>query len=197
MEEKQLTELESLNIIQQMIRVAKEERQESGAGWLIWGWLLFLASISSAILSFLNLGIYISWVWSSILVAGLIIYIVSHVLPNRRIPVKTYVQELLDRIGTGFFISLFVIVFASYLGGGAFGFGYYYILYAFWMFIYGSVLRFQPLIIGAIVNWIAAIAIFLIQDFMYDMVVSSVAVLIGYLIPGYKLRAEYRKKMKP
>jgi hypothetical protein len=42
MEEQKITEHESLQLIQQMIRVAKEDHRENGDGWLIWGWLLSL-----------------------------------------------------------------------------------------------------------------------------------------------------------
>ncbi|MEO5648203.1 MAG: hypothetical protein ABIQ56_07550, partial [Chitinophagaceae bacterium] len=71
---------------------------------------------------------------------------------------------------------------------------YYYILYAFWMYIHGSAIRFKPLIIGAYVNWTAAIGIFLVKDFAIAMLISSVAILVGYLIPGYMLRSEYKRK---
>ena len=196
MEERNITEKESLHLIQQMIQVAKEEHRENGDGWLIWGWLLFLASISSAILAYLEIRGYIAWIWSGILVIGLVIYLVFHVLTRRDERVKTYVQELLDRIGAGFFISLFAIVAAGFILNSSYSFGYYYILYAFWMFIHGSAIRFRPLIIGAYVNWLAAIAIFLLHDLAQIMAVSAIAVLIGYLIPGYMLRAEYRKKMR-
>lgn len=196
MEERNITEKESLHLIQQMIQVAKEEHRENGDGWLIWGWLLFLASISSAILAYVEIRGYIAWIWSGILVIGLVIYLVFHVLTRRDERVKTYVQELLDRIGAGFFISLFAIVAAGFILNSSYSFGYYYILYAFWMFIHGSAIRFRPLIIGAYVNWLAAIAIFLLHDLAQIMAVSAIAVLIGYLIPGYMLRAEYRKKMR-
>ena len=196
MEEKKMTEEESLHLIHQMIQVAKADHRENVSGWLIWGWLLFIASVSSAILTYMKITGYISWVWSGILVIGVGIYIVFHVMKRRDEKVKTYVQELLDRLGNGFFISLFVIVAASFIVKTSYGFGYYYILYAFWMYIHGSAIRFRPLMVGAYVNWVAAIAIFLIKDTAPIMIVSAIAVLIGYLIPGYMLQAEYRKKMK-
>ena len=45
MEDKQLTEHESLQLIQQMIDTAKEEQKDDGKGWIIWGWLIFSASL--------------------------------------------------------------------------------------------------------------------------------------------------------
>ena len=197
MEEQKITQSESLQLIQRMIQVAREDHRENGDGWLIWGWLLFLASVASAVLAYMELSRYIAWVWSGILIVGGIIYILFHVLRRKDLKVKTYVQEMLDRFGSGFFISLFAIIAAGFINKGSYGFGYYYILYAFWMYIHGNAIRFRPLIIGAYVNWLAAIVIFLLKDTAQVMIVSSVAVLIGYLIPGYMLQAEYRKKLKP
>jgi Flp pilus assembly protein TadB len=196
MEEQKITEQESLQLIQQMIQVARAERREKGDGWLIWGWLLFIASASSAVLAYLQIKGVISWIWIGVLVVGIVLYLLFHILYRKKENVKTYVQELLDRLGTGFFISLFAIVAAGFINKTNIGFGYYYILYAFWMYIHGSSIRFRPLLIGAYVNWIAAIVIFLLDDFGQIMVVSAIAVLIGYLIPGYMLQAEYRKKMR-
>jgi Flp pilus assembly protein TadB len=197
MEEKKLTEKESLDIIQQMIQVAKEDHRETGEGWLIWGWLLFVTSLGSVLFSYTGLERYIGLLWWGMLIAGFLVGVLTYLWERKKnINVRTYVQELLDRSAAGFFISLLIMIAASMMSRVNFAFGYYYILYAFWMFIHGSAIRFRPLIIGAVVNWAAAIAIFIIEDFKYDMMVSAVAVLAGYLIPGYMLRSKYRKKME-
>jgi MFS family permease len=196
MDDKKLSGEESLQLIQQMIQVAKDDHRENGDGWLIWGWLLFVASVASAIMSHTKSSEYISYVWMGMLVIGLVVYMAGRLQKKKHKRVQTYVQELLEKLGTGFFISLFVLIIASNMSNSFFSFGYFYVLYAFWMFIHGSAIRFRPLIIGAIVNWAAAIAIFYIEDFRQDMMISAVAILVGYLIPGYMLRAEYRKKMQ-
>jgi len=190
-----LSHRQSLGIIEQMIATAKDDHRENGDGWLLWGWLLFGASISSVVLMELNQRTYISWVWTGMLFIGLAIGLgLAFLRPKRRV-VTTFVSELLQKIGTGFFISLFALVAASFITGHLSAFGYYYILYAFWMFIQGSALRFRPLIVGAVVNWTAAIAIFLINDFYFTMLISAVAILVGYLIPGYMLRRQYQKSV--
>jgi len=194
MKENPITEEESLGIINQMIRVARHEHQENGEGWLIWGWLLFISSVLSVIFAMMDLGRYIGFTWLAMLLLGLALYIFGHLRKQRNKKVKTYVQELLDKLGTAFFISLFLIIAASNISGTLnFGFGYYYILYAFWMYIHGTAIRFKPLLVGAFVNWAAALAIFLVSDFIYDMMISAVAVLVGYLVPGYMLKAEYKR----
>ncbi len=195
MEEKQISGADSIQIIQQMIGAARDEHQEKGDGWLVWGWLLFIASSSSVIFSYLDLRIYISWVWNGVLILGPVLYLIAIARRPKVSYVRTYVQELLHKIELAFFISLGVVVASSFLGiQSSFGFGYFYMLYAFWMYIHGSALRFRPLIAGAVVNWTAALAIFAIDSFRYDMMVSAVAVLFGYLVPGYLLKAAYKKK---
>ncbi len=195
-EEEQFTHEQGLGLIEQMIAAARNEHREKGEGWLIWGWLLFAASVLSAVFMKTEMQQYIGWVWTAMLIVGLIIGGVLSTVRNRKKEVTTYVQGLLRKFGAGFFISLFVMIAASNINGDSSSFGYYYILYAFWMFSHGSAIRFQPLIIGAIVNWAAALAIFLTPDFFNKMLISAIAILIGYLIPGYMLRNQFQKNVQ-
>lgn len=200
MEEKTITERESFAIIQQMIQTAKEEHSEKGDGWLLWGWLLFLASTLSVIFSYIGWIQYVGYIWNGMLIAVLVGFFWERFSKRKETAVKSYIHVLLIRIGAGFFISLFALIAANFIfykvhpSDTTFPFGYYYILYAFWMFIHGSAIRFRPLIIGAFVNWGAGIAMFLVSEFRFDMMISAAAILIGYLIPGYLLRAAYRKR---
>lgn len=203
--EETFSKQESLKIIEQMIKTAKNEHREKGEGWLLWGWLLFIASTLSAVLVQVRLSGYIGWVWAAM---GLLTFIsfLWELRAKKTQAVKTYVEELLEKFSTGFSISLFAIIAATSIAANvnkddsgqsiAFAFGYFFILYAFWMYIHGSAIRFKPLIIGAIVNWAAAIAIFIVKDFKYAMIISAIAVAVGYLIPGYMLRNLYKKSHK-
>lgn len=197
MEEKKLTGEDSLYLIQQMIQSSRDEHQENGDGWLLWGWLLFSASVASCVMGYTGLREYVGNVWLGMLAVGLIAYAIGFRRKKARTNrVQTYMQGLLNKIQSAFFISLLAILAGSYMSNHSFSFGYFYILYAFWMFIHGSAIRFKPLIVGAFVNWAAALAIFYATDFRHDMMISALAVLIGYLIPGYMLRSEFRKKMQ-
>jgi hypothetical protein len=196
-EEKSFNYRDRLSLIEQMIAVAKDEHRVKGDSWLIWGWLLFVCSIASAVLFKTGLADYIGWIWMSMLVVGIVVFFLIRRQGQKE--VVTYVQGLLRKFSAGFFISLLVTIAASNVDAAdnsaknAFPFGYFYILYAFWMFIYGSAIKFRPLLIGAIVNWAAALAIFLTPDFFYKMIISSAAIMVGYLIPGYMLRNQFKK----
>ena len=203
MEEKEFSGTDSLKLIQQMITVAKEDRSEDGDGWLLWGWLLFGASVASVILDILGYTRYCGTVWLLMLGVGLVIYTIAKLTSKKEVFVKTYIHELVSKIEKAFFISLLAMVAGSMAYGQLYQFGYYYILYAFWMFIHGSSIRFKPLIVGAFVNWAAALAIFAIglsdnrqYHLRYVMIISAVAILVGYLVPGYMLRKEFKSKKK-
>ncbi len=195
MENENFSREDSFAIISKMISQAKNEYHDKGDGWLLWGWLLFIASSASAILNHIGQDKIIQYVWNGM---GLLvlIYFIYEITKKKSSKVKTYVEDMLDKFGVGFFLSLITIIIASSIANKGFVFGYYFILYAFWMYIYGSAIKFKPLIFGAFVNWAASIVIFIVDDFTYGMMVSAIAVLIGYLIPGYMLRNQYRNPIK-
>lgn len=192
MENENFSKEDNLHLIARMISQAKNEHSEKGEGWLLWGWLLFVASTASAVLKHLNQVQYIQWIWNGMAIL-VVIYLIYKLNRKKPAKVKTYVEEMLDKFGVGFFLSLITIIIASSIANKGFAFGYYFIIYAFWMFIYGSALKFKPLIIGAYVNWAASLIIFILDDFKYGMMISALAVLIGYLIPGYMLRNQQKK----
>lgn len=196
-EEKSFDYKQSLTLIEQMIAAARNDHRERGDGWLIWGWLLFIASILSIVFMLLEYYDPIEWIWGALVFIGFFIaFFIS--AKRKRSEVLTYVQSLLRKFTTGFFISLFALIAASYITRSYYAFGYYYILYAFWMFIHGSAIRFTPLIVGAFINWAAAIFIFFAKDnFLSIMIISAIAILAGYLVPGYMLRSQYNRLGNP
>jgi Flp pilus assembly protein TadB len=195
MENENFSKEESFNLIAKMITRAKNENRDKGEGWLLWGWLLIVASIASAVLKYVDQTQYLPWLWNGIGIIVLI-YFIYGITRKKSAKVKTYVEEMLDKASVAFFLSLITMIIATAIKEQGFAFGYYFILYAFWMYIYGSVIQFKPLLIGAFVNWAAAILIFIVDDFFYGMIISAIAVLIGYLIPGYMLRSQYNKSHK-
>ena len=77
--EQDFSKTDSLRLIEQMISAAKNDHRESGHGWLWWGWLLFGASVLSALFVQIKHTQYIGWVWAVMTV----IVIISFVLESR------------------------------------------------------------------------------------------------------------------
>ena len=197
MDNKTMTGHESLQLIQQMIDTAKQEQKDDGRGWIVWGWLIFLASV----FTFLN--IVFSWsdttflFWNLFGLATIVLFTyqaVQNFIIKKNVRVKTYTQELFNKLNVGFFISLMLIIISINLGvPPTKGFALLLGLYGFWILIYGAVLNFKPSIIGAYITWGFAFASLFVLDFKWTMLLHAAAVLCGYIIPGHMANVEFNK----
>ena len=198
-QEKKLTEQESLLIIQQMIQTAKQEQKDDGKGWILWGWLLFAASV----FTFINLKTqwfsnYFFWNMFGIASLLLLLYsMLKTVFGKKTKKVKTYTAELFQKLNIGFFISLMLIIVAINRGVPPVqGFSLLLGLYGFWILVYGSALNFKPSIIGAYITWACALAGLFVHTFDWTMVIHATAVLLGYIIPGHLANNEFNKTQR-
>ncbi len=191
---------EQLTLITRMIQSAREEHNENGLGWRVWGWILFIASLGTYFMLELNLkGAF--WIWNLALPVGVLLMIVTAYRRKSHKRNLTYAQDLLDKLGIGFFASLLSMVAGINIyyqvvtdPGDVEFWGFFYILYAFWMYIHGSALKFRPLVVGAALNWIAGISMFAISELKYEMLTGAIAILLGYLVPGYLLLQQSKRR---
>jgi hypothetical protein len=188
----QLTNQKSLEIIQQMINQAKSNITDNGLGWLLWGTMIFLASLSTYIFIYADAAnIYLGW---NIFGVFTIVMLTYDIFKPKRKTVRTYIGDLLRLVDIGFTICLFTVIFSINVAVSAnAGFGFFLMIFAFLMLIKGGAVKSRSLMIGAAVNWAGAIAMFLNKDFKYDMLIMAGAVLIGYIIPGLLLWMKYKK----
>jgi hypothetical protein len=196
MEEKNLTEEESMLIIQQMINTAKHEQKDNGVGWILWGWLLLLVSV----LTYINLytrwfSTYYFWTYFGILSLLLILYsVVKYYFFRKSERARTYTGELFQKLNVGFFITIMFIIFSMNTGLNPMkGFPLLIGLYGFWILIYGTALDFKPSIIAAYITWGLGFAGFFVHSFGTIMLLHGSAALIGYIIPGHIANSEFKK----
>jgi len=193
MENNNLSGSDSIRIIEQMIGRAKQEEKDSGRGWIIWGWMLFLASIVNYIMILIAApNPYFVWV---IFGFGSLAFVLFSIIRKRFLVkgdqgVKTYTNELVDKLGAAFFISLGIMVFGNNATGmnlTGVNFAYLLLLYGFWMYIHASAFRFNLLRAGAFVNWAGAIIIFIFHKELGKniLLVHAACVALGYIIPGH------------
>ncbi|MEO6583674.1 MAG: hypothetical protein ABIO05_05080 [Ferruginibacter sp.] len=190
--EEMLSGEKSLQIIHQMISNAKTNLTDNGLGWLLWGTLIFLSSVATYFLILVNYhNLFLSWNIFGVISVILLLY--SFARKKKKV-VRTYIDDVLRWVDVGFASCLFIIILSINISVGPNnGFGYLLMLYGFLMIVQGGALQFKPLIIGAVINWIGAIAIFINTIFKYDMLITAAAVFIGYIIPGLLLRYRYNK----
>ena len=190
--DQQLSNEKSLQIIHQMISQAKTNFTDNGLGWLLWGTMIFLASLLTYVFIYLDSdNIFLGWNLFGIITIVLLSY--EFFKPKKK-KVRTYVDDLLRLVDIGFTICLFIVIFSiNFAVNPNAGFGFFLMIFAFQMLIKGGAIKSRSLIVGAAVNWAGAIAMFLNKDFKYDMLIMAAAVLIGYIIPGLLLWLQYRK----
>jgi hypothetical protein len=192
---------ESLRLIEQMIGRARAAEKDNGRGWIVWGWLLFLASIIhyGLIKADIQKG---TIVWQIFGVTAAILVIYEQFLRKYFVTtadnVKTYTNELVSKLGVAFFISLAILVYGNSrldINNTGLNFGYLLILYGFWMFIHGSAFRYRLLIIGAVINWAGAVVIFYCKEKLGAevLLLHAFCVAMGYLVPGHIALIKYGK----
>ena len=187
-----MSNTKSLQIIQQMINQAKTNITDNGLGWLLWGTLIFLASLSTYFFIYTGAdNIFLGW---NIFGVFSIVMLSYDIFKPKKKKVRTYVDDLLRFVDIGFIICLFTVIFSiNFAVSPNAGFSFFLMIFAFQMLIKGGAVKSRSLITGAAVNWTGAIAIFINKDFKYDMLIMAAAVLIGYIIPGLLLWLKYRK----
>lgn len=195
MEENSLTPEESFDIINKAISNFKMNYKENSKVFLLWGWILTLASLSS----FIILKISSSWEshelngliffgnWIVFCSIGFIImyFMVRKMKKNKK--VYSHIDKFIDNlwwvIAPSFFIAIFICIkfeiapppLMLLIGGIA-------------TTTTGLAIKFKPLIFGGMSFFIFSIASTFVTNEYLSLVVCA-AIICGYLIPGYFLKA--------
>lgn len=191
--DKEFSPQESLALIQAMISKTKDSFADNTFYFLFWGWLVFgccLVSYSLKVLLHYPNHYFIWWLMP---VGGVITWIYGR-RQSRKEKVRSFVDEALGHIWLGVGLAFFVLVLVNILGEQTWqtAFTYYILLYAIGTFVTGNLIRFKPLIIGGLINFVLAVVSI---RFWYDdqLLVGALAVLTSYIIPGHLLRARLQK----
>lgn len=186
---------QSLQIIQSMIQKAKQEVASNSFYLLLWGWLIFIATLLNfGLMKFTSFGQpYLAWnlVW-----IGAIASIIKGVKDAKKMTAKTFVGETMKFFG---------ISQAILYSGLAFFFGKYdmwnialplYILiYAATCFFMGALIQFSFLKwTGLLCLPIMVIAVYV--PFEWQLLLLALAILISYIIPGHLLSVKEKLQNK-
>jgi len=195
MNEENFDPKQSLLLIESMINRAKDKFAEDGSMYLLWGWVVFVCSLTQFVLMhfFKYPYHYVVWFASWIIVIYQLVYIRKKI---RRRRVRTYTGYILGYVWLTFVIVIFLLAFLI----GRLTEGDYYMhispilltIYGIPIFLSGIILRFKPLVIGGIGCWVLSIVAMLIENYDYQFLLIPLAMIIAWIIPGYLLRAKYK-----
>ena len=194
--ETELSPQQSFQLIESMINKAKDRFNENGHLYLLWGWTVLFCSLAQFILiHFVGTSKhYFVWFFSWAIVIYQVVYLYKQ---RKSAKVRTYSDELIGYVWGTFCVLLFLIAFfiGRILGGNYYEYIFPVILVLYGMptFLSGAILRFKPLMVGGIGCWILSLlAGFVFYD--YQLLFIMAAVVIAWIIPGYMLRAKFKKQ---
>jgi hypothetical protein len=117
---------------------------------------------------------------------GVIVSMVYGFIKGQKTKVHTYAGDVYKWTWMGFLISatvLFIVHSKSMYNVAP----YILLLVGFSTFVSGVLIKFRPLIIGSICFWVMPIVIYIAGP-DYGSLGTAIAMLLGYLIPGYMLK---------
>lgn len=190
MDEKELSPHQSLELIQTMINRARCRYADNSFYFLLWGWIVLIASSTHFyLLEFTDYPHpYIGW---SLNIIGVIAAIIKSVRDGKRTVVTNYTDKVYGWLWLALGIGMFTILFNGEMLGWSIV-PFILLLVAIGTFVSGSMMRFRPLQIGGVVTWLLSIWAFQSTE-AYQMLMTAIAMLLGYLIPGYIMKYNTRK----
>jgi len=185
MEEKELTNKESLRLIMDMINQAKVNVHQSSFHLLLWGWIISFASFTHYYLAMYTSVSQPELAWL-VTIPGAIASGIYGFIHGQKATIHTYADWIYFMTWIGFLVSLILIQVFFYQYGNTVGI----MILVFTgnaVFISGHILKFKPLIYGGILFWGASILGYLMNDETV-LLITGFSVILGYLIPGYMLK---------
>jgi hypothetical protein len=182
--EKMMTGEESLRIITDMINKTKINIRQGSFNLLFWGWLIFGCALGEFLLrKFTDLTSYHVWF---LVIPGVLVSLIYGFVAGRKATVRTYTGTIYMWVWLGFLFTGIVlfIVHSKNMDSVA---PYILLLAGFPTFVSGFLIKFRALIIGGFCLWIMALVIYFAGP-SFSSLGTAIAVLLGYLIPGYLLK---------
>jgi hypothetical protein len=185
---------QSLQVIQTMIQKTRSSVADNSFFFLLWGWLIFIAALLQYVLYVIVQTNANGAAWS-LMSIGFVVSIIR-AARQKTVPVRTYVDDGFANIWICIVIVQALIAFAFFRRGGWENcYTFFILLYSVGSFLTGRLLKFAPLIWGAITCWVLAILTTFV-GFQTNMLLMAAAVLLGYIVPGHLLRREYKMHLK-
>lgn len=195
MDEKNLTPEDSFKIIDKTIANFKINYKESAKVFLLWGWILALASFSNfIILKILHsreayglMGLYSLGNWAVFCLIGFIImyFMVRKINKDKKVTshLDTFVNNLWWVTMVSFFTAIFICIRLEIIPPPIM-----LLITGIATTTTGLTIKFKPLILGGITFFIFSIAATFVTNEYIALIVCA-AIICGYLIPGYFLKS--------
>lgn len=192
LKEEEFSPEKSLRLITEMIETTKSSISDRSHYFLLWGWAVVIGCLTQYFLKvILNYPHhYYAWLVTPIAIVLHFIFVYND---RRKDRVKTFINEANIYLWTSVGLSFFALGFVFSKIGWQYCYPFYILLYAVGTYISGSLIKFKPMIMGGLLCFVlVVICVYLPSDF--QILITAVAIVISYIIPGYMLRYQYKKQ---
>lgn len=194
MEDKVLTEKESLDIISQMIRNTRSRLEDnSGIPFLIWGYTTVIVAVIVWSLVTTSGNYLWHWLWFAIPVFGGTLWLLHNKKQlNNRSRVITFVDRAISHVWMVFGIASFMISIISFLT-------YIPILFIVLLTmgmataITGLIIRFKPIIFSGFIGILFSPLCVIVRDTSSILIFAAIFVLM-MVIPGHMLNYTAKRR---
>lgn len=185
--ENNLSPEQSLKLIESMIGEAKRSFSRMSFYFLLWGALLLLATLAEYAAG--RAGLPNGWLgWPILGTLGGIISARHGAREGRKTGASTFTDRVFMWVWTVFTLTLIIVIISCVQVGQRPG-PWVSILTAMPTMISGGILRFRPLIIGGVLFWVLGL-FSLFQWPEHGALLFALALLLGYIVPGFLLKRQ-------
>ncbi len=186
------TEKQHLELISEMINIARKEFDDDSYIYLIWGWAVSLACLAQYALLRMHKD-YSGLVWAICIPMAIILQGVLMFKKKKKVRVKTHMDKVIGFV----WIAVGACIGAVILSSDVLQVNTYpvlILLYGIGTFISGGIMNFKPMKIGGICCWAIGIAAFRVT-FDYQLLLLPLSLISSYIIPGYMLKARFQENV--
>jgi len=189
--EKELSPQESLKLIASMIETTKNSISDRSHYFLLWGWAVVVGCLLQYYLKTIVNYPHHYYAWFITPVA-LFVHFIFIYRDNKKEQVKTYINEATMYLWTAIGLCFIVLAFVFTKIGWQYCYPFYIMLYAVGTYVSGLLLKFRPMIVGGLLCF-PLVVLCVFQQYDTQMLTTTFAIIISYIIPGYWLRYQYKK----
>jgi len=179
-----------LKVIYEMIELAKSKIGNNYFYYLFWGYLVVVACITEYILITAVKYSQHYLVWLILMPVGTLITLLFNFRQRRKAEKRTFVGTTMIYLWSGWFFSFVILLlFANLKQEYTLIIPLSLAMYGLAIFVSGGIVNFRPLIIGAVLAWMASVASFFVS-YPAQLVIMAGVVIVAYIIPGHILRTK-------
>lgn len=184
-------EKDALAVINQMVGIARRKIVDNSFYFLLWGWTTFGGAMLQYVLMKLDYERhYLPWIVLSS--AATVTHIVYAVNVSREETTKSHLDYFLTVIWICTWVAI-SLAFVLCIVAANFGVAYMMllVLYGLGTLITGILIKFKPLVFGAVITWLCSINM-LFVPFPEKLIFVAVSIALGYIVPGHILKIRSR-----